>query len=119
MATLVTLQNYIDQARYLMQDTASPFRYSTEQIVAAFNIAIHEAFRVRPDLFQAYYETDLPTFDYAADLADDVAIDRSYRMSFLYFTVGYCQLADQEDTTDARASQLINKFTSQLLVVQA
>lgn len=117
--SLETVQKYVTQARFLLQDVAVPYRYADTYIVAALNIAINEAFRVRPDLFQAYYETTLPSYDPVTDLATNVAIDQSYRMSFLYFVVGYCQLSDQEDTTDARSSQLINKFTSQLLQVMA
>lgn len=115
---LETVANYISEARFLMQDLVVPYRYSDAQIVSALNIAVNEAFRVRPDLYQAYYETVLPSYSAASPLVV-VDVDRSYRMAFLYFVVGYCQLSDQEDTTDARSSQFINKFTSQLLQVMA
>lgn len=118
MAALATVQDYVDRSRALLQDTAAPYRYSTEDLVAALNIAILEARRLRPDMFRAFFRSDLPEYDDGA-LSASVEIDQQYRMSFVYYIVGHTQLRDEEDVTDARASEFLNKFTSQLLSIGA
>lgn len=113
---LTTVANYITEVRALLQDTATPYRYSDDDIVRALNMAIGDARRVRPDMFITYFEGSLPNYSSASP---SVAVDipEMYRMAFVYFIAGFMQLRDQEDTTDARASVMINKFTSQLLVL--
>jgi len=110
---LSTVTQYISAARQLLQDEAIPYRYSDDDIVLALNLAIGEASRIRPDMFQDYMFTTLPTYT-SGSPGDTVVVPAAYRMAFLYYIVGHNQLADQEDTTDARTSMLLNKFVAQL-----
>jgi hypothetical protein len=115
MATLDLVSDYITEARRLLQDTVSPFRYPDADLIAALNIAVLEARRLRPELFIGRFNT-LPTVSTGADAFD---IDPMYRPSFVYYIVGRVELRDSEDTKDARASALMNKFVAQLLTIQA
>ena len=112
--TLATVGDYVVEARRLLQDKNAPYRYSDNEIVMALNLAIGEGRRARPELFQQYFETDLPMY-YADEDDELVDIPPMYRMAFLYFIVGHSQLADQEDTVDQRSAALLTKFISQLL----
>lgn len=114
---LETVADYITEARTLLLDETAPFRYSDVSIVSALNLAIGESSRIRPDLWLAYFEAALPGY-FAAFPATVVDIPAAYRMAFIYFIIGHCQLRDDEDTSDARAGQLISKFSSSLLVTQ-
>jgi hypothetical protein len=115
---LSLVSDYLSEARRLLQDKAVPYRYEDNEIVTALNIAIGEAARIRPDMFQDYYGSELPSYT-TIDLSALVDIPAAFRMAFLYYIVGYNQLADQEDVTDARSSALLNKFVSQLLTVSS
>lgn len=116
---LDTVQDYLDRARTLLLDTYDgPYRYSTEDLVEALNMGILEARRLRPELFQASFRTTLPDFS-ASSLTDAVPIDPQYRVAFVYYICGSCQLRDDENNQDSRAVTFLNKFTSQMLTIQS
>jgi len=115
---LLTVANYISSARQLLQDETSPYRYSDDDIVLSLNLAISEARRVRPELFQDYFFTSLPSYS-SASPSVEVVIPEEYRVAFLYYIVGHNQLADQEDTTDARSTVLLTAFRAKLTGMQA
>lgn len=115
---LATVAEYLASARQLLQDETSPYRYSDDDIVLALNLAIGEARRIRPELFQDYFFTSLPSYS-SASPGTSVAIPDEYRLAFLYYVVGHTQLADQEDTTDARTSMLLNAFIAKLTSMPA
>lgn len=120
MATLGTVQDYIDRSRTLLLDTVEPYRYPTNDLVQALNMGILEARRMRPDLLRGFFRASagLPEFD-SGTLTAPVEIDAQYRVSFVYYICGQIQLRDEEDTQDSRAAAFLNKFTSQLLTTQA
>lgn len=119
MAALDTVQKYLDQARVLLQDTTEPYRYSNLDLVTALNLAFLEARRIRPDLMRAFFrDNEMPEY-VVGSLGATVEVDPQYRMAFVYYMCGNIQLRDEEENTDARAAQFLNKFTSQLLVTQS
>lgn len=109
--TLDTVQDYVREARVLLQDQVSPYRYPDADLVSALNLGILTARRLRPDLFigvstpPSFSVVDTTTF----------AMDVQYRVPFVYFIVGHAQLRDEEDTQDQRSAAFIGKFTQQLL----
>jgi hypothetical protein len=115
---LDTVQDYLDRSRALLQDTIEPYRYGDDLLVSALNLAIMEARRIRPDMFESYLGSALPEYS-TASLTDDVDIDVQYRSAFMYYMVGHAQLEDQEDNSDARATVFLNKFTAQLRTIEA
>lgn len=114
MAQLSTVQDYVTDARVLLQDKVEPYRYPDADLIAALNLAVIVARGKRPDVFlEAAFV--LPTFvvaDIAAATAFD--IDKQVRLPFLYYIVGHAQLRDDEENMDARASAFLGKFEMQL-----
>jgi hypothetical protein len=130
MAALVTVADYILEARVLLQDTVPPYRYPDDDLVTGINLAMAEIDRLRPDIFlDAKYTTSNPprsllsvptppTYSSAAE-ATVVPLPPQYKVSVIYYIAGNAQLRDTEDVTDKRASEFLNKFTAQLLTVEA
>ena len=121
MPALETVGAYLEEARRLLQDEFTPYRYPDDDMIDALNIALLEARRLRADLFLPAFE--IPWFDptklSAADLAKPLPFDPMYRQSLVYYIVGRAQLRDDESTTDARAASLMTKFTAQMLMIQS
>lgn len=110
---LDTVQDYVDNARVLLQDTVATYRYSSEELVDALNLAILELIRVRPDVCFKLLRTSVLEFS-AGSLSAAVTIDPRYRPAVLYFIVGHAQLRDEEDVQGERAAALLNGFLSRL-----
>jgi hypothetical protein len=106
-----TLQYFIDAARVLLLDTKLPYRYDEAELRLALDLALDEAFRIRPDIFIRNEVENIMV----ADLTYEIPIPRGYTSPFIYYIVGHAQLRDDEDVQDARASAMLGKFTSQLL----
>jgi len=112
MATFDTVQKIVDRARFLLSDETAPYRYSDDDYVGALNMGLLEAYRLRKDLFLT---VETPTEYSAAAMGAAITFALEYRMALVFFTAGYVQLADEEDTQDARATVFLNKGTSQLI----
>ncbi len=110
---LETVEDYVREARVLLQDQVETYRYSDDELVQALNMGILTAKRLRPDIFIDFDET--PSF--TANDSTEFKVDELYRVPFVYFMVGHAQLRDEEDTQDSRAAAFIGKFTSQLLAL--
>ena len=110
MGALDTVASYITSARTFLQDTVEEYRYPDADLIEGLNFAMLEARRLRPDLFIGRSVPSFSTNDTTA-----VVMDEQYRVPFVYYMVGHVQLRDEEDTQDARASALLNKFVSQML----
>lgn len=115
MPALETLGQYLEEARTLLQDKHSPYRYSDAEIVSALNIGLAEARRMRADLFLPRGE--IPYLSNPADVNAKVPMNAMYRPALIYYIVGRIQLRDDENTTDARAGALLQKFSAQMLQV--
>jgi len=115
---LDTVQDYIARARVLLLDQVEPFRYPNEDLVEALNMAVFETRRLRPELLRSFLRGSLPQFE-ISDLSAQVPIDPQYRLAFLYYICGHAQLRDDEINQDSRAAAFLNKFTAQMLTIQA
>lgn len=112
MAYLDTVADYVAEARILLQDTISPYRYADADLYNALNIAQYEALKLRPDLFLTSDTVALT--NYTAVDATVVPIDQRYRQAFVYFMCGLAQLRDEENTQDTRSAVFMQKFVAQL-----
>lgn len=111
-----TIANYIAACRILLQDTSPAPRYSDAEFKLALDIAMDEAFRIRPDLFMDYPDG----FDIVSEPDSYIPpIPRGHQSAFMYYMCGHVQLRDAEETEDNRASIFLNKFVSQLLMTAA
>jgi len=100
MMALSTVQNYLDAARALLQDTVVTYRYSNADIVDGLNFAFLEAYRLRPDLFIG---TTVPEYS-SGTLGATVVMTEAYRPALLYYIIAHVQLRDDEETQDSRSS---------------
>lgn len=109
--SLETVAKMVAQARVLLQDTVVEYRYSDADILASLNIGLVEIRTIRPD---AFLETpnDVPEYDTVN--TDEIELDQQMRLPLLYFIVGYSQLRDEEDTSDARAAAFMQTFRQKL-----
>jgi len=115
MAALDSVQDFVDAARFLLQDTGTPARYSTANLVTGLNLAIIEIGRARPDLvFKAMRSGSLPEYS-PSSLSTIVVVDYRYITPVVHFMAGYAQLSDEEEVEDARAAYMMGKLTGQLL----
>lgn len=112
MAALSTVVGLTSYARTLLQDTLAPYRYSTPDLLVELNAGLLEMRRLRPDLF---ISTPDVTPTYATADTTTIAVDQQYLLALAYWMAGQAQLRDEEETTDARASAMLQKFTSVLI----
>ena len=111
---LDTVQDYVDYARELLQDTKnSPYRYSDTSLVRALSLSLPEAKKLRPDLF---LNVTIPTFSTAAMTAS-VPMDEMYRTSLAYYMCGIAQLRDDKEVQDQRAAAFLGMFQAKLTTV--
>lgn len=118
MPALDTVANYITDARVLLQDTVSPYRYGDAELVENLNLGLLEMRRLRPDLLMSSFRSTFPSYS-ASSTSTAVAVDVQYRVALLYYICGQAQLRDDEAVQDSRASVFLNKFVSQMLTIGA
>lgn len=116
--TLDTVQDYIDRARALLLDQVEPYRYPDLDLVEALNMGMLETRRLRPELLSPAIQGPFPHFT-PADKTVQVPMDPQYRSAFVYYICGQAHLRDDEITQDGRAAAFLNKFTAQMLTIQA
>lgn len=115
MAALAKVGDYLREARVLLQDTVTPYRYSDDDLASALSIGLLEVRRLRADLFYPY-QTDIPSF-LGTDQALQVPMDIQYRSSLLYYMIGKIELRDGEPEKDQRAGALLQKAIGQFLTI--
>ena len=116
MSQLATIGDYLAESRRLLQDEIVPYRYPDGDLVEALNIGLMEVRRLRPDLLLPRFEIPtIPPTGY--DPLATITLDKMYRSSMVYYMVGRAQLRDDENTQDARAASLLNKFLSNMLTI--
>lgn len=114
--TLETVDDYVGEARKLLQDTVSPYRYSDDDLVISLNLALLEGRRVRPDLFLSGYNDEVQSF--TAMAGQEVIMDVQFRQSFVYGVASYAMRRDQEDLVDARSDTFDGTFHDMLLGIR-
>jgi hypothetical protein len=113
--TFNTLGDLLEMVRILLQDTdtsGTEYRYSSASIVTNMNMGLMEMYRIRPDIFLEN-QFKVPIYN-DADLSAVMVIEPQFVPSLVYYTVGLCQLRDDEPTQDSRASAFLTKFVSSL-----
>lgn len=139
----LALQDYYNLTRELLQDQIPPFRYLDRTIINAFNNAMFEISRIRPEVFlNIKYQTPItkgPLDDGIPGLylvsgitpptpgvpepgnvnSPLVPIPSSLFMSVCWYMSSYCQFTDTDDTQDVRAQNFAIKFTGSLLQLAA
>lgn len=135
----LTVGDYLQDVRVLLQDTIRPFRYDNDSLVTSLNLALLETRRVRPDLFLNYLDATPqfsantadpddtiegspqdPYTDAVTDPADQlytlfVPMEEQFRVALVHGTAGHAFMRDQEDIQDAHATDYMRVFYKILL----
>jgi hypothetical protein len=116
------IQDLINQARDIVQDTGmesdySEDRHTNAKLIRYLNSALSDAFRMRPDLFfPNVYDRNIPEM-----VVDDITnntpfpVDQTYFTAFAEYVAGYVGLSDDEFAQDGRAATLLNRFSQKLM----
>ena len=114
-STLETVADYISDARTLLLDKISPYRYDDASLCVALNVTLLEARRVRPDLFvfcspvvQHFEEQDIEALTL-------VKMEEQFRLAILHGLVGHAIERDQEDIQDSRATAFLTIMSNILI----
>lgn len=108
-----TLAQVVEVVRGIVQDSATPFRYSTTSILTAISEAVAEARRIRPDLFVENLLDDSPWYT-ESNLNDPLPLPTMYFPAVVNFVAGRTQLRDEQFSSDGRAVMLISSFGTAL-----
>jgi len=108
-----TLDDIVLDVRSILQDTVTPYRYSSGDVVRAYNNALSQLWRLRADIFFGHYEAGVPSYS-ESDLGQGevIPVDDMYATPIIYFMAGFAELRDDEFTVDARAVTLVKQFAS-------
>ena len=107
-----TVQDYINDARTLLQDTIQPYRYDNPSLLTAFNACLLETRRLRADLF--VYGSKRKIFLFANVDQSEVDIEEPFRLAVVMGTVSHALARDQDDVLDERAARFWQSFYSML-----
>lgn len=106
--TLDTVNDYIVDARVLLLDQISPFRYDDASLLTSLNVALLEGRRLRADLFVFNDRVGGRVPHFAVNDNTLVPIEEQFRLAFLHGMVGHAISRDQEDVQDERAVWFLN-----------
>ena len=118
-----TVEDLINQARDIVQDTGMEFdyedpdRHTDTKMIRFLNTALADAYRLRPDLFfpGVFDRSTLPVYT-VTDITNQTPfpVDVTYFSAFVDYVAGYIGLADDEFAQDGRAVALLNRFVQKL-----
>jgi len=108
-----TIGDCVSEARVILQDTVTPYRYSDDELLSYFNNALYELKRLRPDLYIGSFGSDLLIYT-TSDLSTEVPFASIAFQPVLLYMAGFAELRDDEFTVDQRAGTLLRAFTGQL-----
>jgi hypothetical protein len=111
---MATFRQVINDARVILNDAViegvEP-RYSDSQLLTFARQAVHEARRVRPDMFLSNLTGAMP--EYAIDAV--MPLGEEYTVYVTDFLVGRAELRDDEFSVDGRGAGLMTRFKAGLL----
>lgn len=113
--TLNSVIDYITDARTLLQDKVSQYRYDDQSLLIALNITLLEARRLRADLFVFNLATNGQTQAFTVVDNTYVAIEPQFRLAILHGLCGHALERDQEDVQDVRATTFLGMFNAGLI----
>ena len=113
-----SIRSMVADARVLLQDTRSPFRYREDTLIWNLNAGLMQARRLRPDLFIGRFGKE--DFEYNTTRQDEpFPLPAWYSEAFVEYMVARAELREDEFATDGRAVALMNRFSSKLLAAGA
>jgi len=114
---LYSVKSYMRDVRTILLDKIYPYRYDDISLLVAFNMALLEGRRLRPDLFVYRGSNHVPTYD-TTDMDVPVPIEQQFRLAFVYGTCAHALARDQEDVQDERSNLFMSVFHDILIGVR-
>jgi hypothetical protein len=105
------VSDVLTQAREILQDKVTPYRYTDDTLLASVNEAMFEALRLRPDLFIGRLRTSLTRVGTGTD---EFPLPDILFTPVINFVVGRAEIRDDEFTNDRRAALLQAAFYTAL-----
>jgi hypothetical protein len=93
-------------------DKIKPYRYSDTSLIAALNITLNDASRLRPDLFIDRYDVEVPQYEEVN--GELIPVPRRFLLPLEYGVAGHALLRDEEDVQDSRANTFILNYMNML-----
>lgn len=112
-----TYQNVIDEAREILQDTDTPYRYADSILLNILNRGLQELARIRPDAFWDQFAAEdvaVPEIE-DATLGDTFVAPMMFYNPIVSYIVSWAEVLDDEFTTDGRAAMMFAQFQKQVL----
>lgn len=118
-----TIDDAITEARLIVSDARTPYRYDDTSMVRHLNTALAEVYRYRPDAYIGNFTTatlgvNNVTNYVVADLGTSTLFPLDNRLYFnpvVFFIAGRAELADDEFTENSRATALLQSFRAMLI----
>lgn len=101
LPNLMTVDGMIKGVRTLLLDKVRPYRYTDISLIAALNITLNEASRVRPDIFVCRYGVEVPQYEDVS--SEEIPVEARFRLALEFGTAAHALMRDQEDVHDERA----------------
>lgn len=110
---LLTITDYINDGRTLLQDTLAPYRYDDASLIVAMNVTLLEGRRLRPDLFiYRHGNRGDGVQSFQANDGTDLVMEEQFRLAFLHGMCAHALERDQEDIQDTRSATFMGVFTT-------
>lgn len=113
-STLETVNDYINDARVLLQDLVSPYRYDDASLLEALSLMMQQGRLLRADLFVFNDKGGDNPPSFSVNDSTLVPIEPQFRLAFLYGMVGHAISRDQDDVQDERAIWYLNTMSNVL-----
>lgn len=114
-SALLTIDDYIEDGRVLLQDEVAPYRYDDESLVTAMNVALLEGRRLRPDLFVYRRGASAGVQSFQGVDGTELVMEEQFRLAFLHGMCAHALQRDQEDIQDNRAASYSRTFQAILV----
>jgi hypothetical protein len=108
----MSVEQMIKGVRNILLDKIRPYRYSDVSLIAALNITLLDARRIRPDLFIDRYGIEIPQYEEVSGAI--IPIEAQFRLPIEYGIAGHALLRDEEDIQDSRANTFILNYINML-----
>ena len=112
---LNTVADYITEARVLLQDSTTPFRYDDASLLSALNLTLLESRRIRPDLFVYNHRYNGQAQAFTAVDDTYVDIEPQFRLGIAYGMTAHAYTRDQEDYSAEQATTFWSFYDAVML----
>ena len=113
-----TIASMVDAARMLLQDRLAPTRYSDSDLLEGFNQSLALIRKNRPDAYITRFGQENFTYT-PAEMGQTFPLDATFVPPVISYMVAWCELSDDQYSTDGRAAALFQRFSAQIMMLGA